>query len=132
VCGGRKSISWQLREFIGATLNEYPRNNLLIINGGATGVDQASTDWAAKSMVSFIEYMADWTDMTPPCLARRRQDGSQYNALAGIKRNLKMLLDSKPDLVIAFAGGTGTADMVKQAIVHKVKVRDLRSINNNN
>jgi len=37
-------------------------------------------------------------------------------------RNMTMLIKFKPDAVIAFPGGTGTDDMVKQARQHKVRI----------
>jgi predicted polyphosphate/ATP-dependent NAD kinase len=39
---------------------------------------------------------------------------------AGIIRNQRMLDEGKPDLVIAFQGGDGTADMVRRANKSKI------------
>ncbi|MFD3263157.1 hypothetical protein [Phenylobacterium ferrooxidans] len=48
-------------------------------------------------------------------VVRYRKDGSAYDAAAGPWRNATMLRDGHPDLVVAFPGDTGTADMVRQA-----------------
>ncbi len=50
------------------------------------------------------------------------KDGS----FAGFKRNQKMLDEGKPELVLAFPGGTGTADMVKRAKNAGIEVREIR------
>jgi hypothetical protein len=50
--------------------------------------------------VPVIEFPANW---------------KVYGRAAGPIRNMKMLLEGKPDLVVAFPGGIGTADMVKKA-----------------
>jgi hypothetical protein len=42
-------------------------------------------------------------------------DWGQYGAPAGPIRNKTMLTQGRPDVVLAFPGGTGTADMKRQA-----------------
>lgn len=71
-----------------------------IIAGGAHGADTAAVDWAIVNWVSFNEYYAEW---------------EVYGKAAGFMRNSKMLQEGKPDVVIAFPGGNGTADMVRKA-----------------
>ena len=46
----------------------------------------------------------------------------KHGRAAGPIRNKQMLEEAKPDLVIAFPGGAGTANMVKQAREAGVKV----------
>lgn len=41
--------------------------------------------------------------------------GGPLDRSAGPKRNQRMLDKGKPDLVLAFPGGDGTADMVRKA-----------------
>ena len=41
---------------------------------------------------------------------------------AGPERNARMLAEGRPDLVVAFPGGTGTADMVRRAKAAGVRV----------
>lgn len=47
----------------------------------------------------------------------------KYGKSAGPIRNQTMLDDGKPDLVLAFPGGRGTADMVAKAEKHGIPVR---------
>lgn len=87
----------------------------VIIEGGARGADRMAREFARMKKIKVETYEADWGDMSPPCVARHRPDGSEYNALAGSRRNQRMLDEGKPDLVVAFEGGRGTADMVAKA-----------------
>lgn len=92
-----------------------------IISGGATGADTVVIDWAVVNWLPFKEYKADWDDLShPDAIIRTRRDGSKYDARAGLRRNQKMLDEGKPDMILAFPGGTGTADMVRRA--HKAMV----------
>ncbi len=73
---------------------------LIIIEGGAKGADELARSWARINSVPCYTYRADW---------------DQYGKAAGSIRNQTMLDDGKPDRVLAFPGGTGTADMVRRA-----------------
>jgi len=92
--------------------NYYPNDNwlptdTLIIEGGATGVDSAAADFAAVNFCKLEEYPADW---------------KQHGRSAGYIRNKQMLFEGKPDLVVAFPGGKGTAMMVDLATSAGIKV----------
>ena len=52
-------------------------------------------------------------------------DWDQFGRWTGPKRNKEMLERYGPDLVLAFEGGKGTADMVKQAQAAGVAVRSV-------
>lgn len=71
-----------------------------VICGGATGADALAIQWAMHRKVNFRVFYAKW---------------DEHGKGAGPIRNQQMLDETKPDLVIAFPGGTGTADMVKRA-----------------
>jgi cephalosporin hydroxylase len=103
VCGGRDYDNWiKLQETLlrecDARCDDY--DHLTIIQGGARGADSLAKDWARLQEVEMEEYPADW---------------DQYGKAAGIIRNQEMLTEGKPDLVIAFPGGRGTAHMVRIA-----------------
>jgi hypothetical protein len=119
VCGGRdfgdfegykehphhpnyKKKYYEMR-FIRDTLTvlrmDWPKE-VLIIAGGAKGVDHVAIVWAEETNLDWKEYPANWNYLK--------------NA-AGPIRNKQMLVDGKPDLVVAFPGGPGTANMMKQA-----------------
>ncbi len=71
-----------------------------IIEGGAKGADRLALEWCAQSFVECEHYPADWENK---------------GSFAGPARNQQMLDEGRPDLVIAFPGGRGTADMCRKA-----------------
>lgn len=83
----------------------------VLIEGGATGADRLSRDWAYKHDVVYETYMADW---------------DQYGPSAGPLRNTQMILDGKPDLAVIFPGKDGTNNMFRQCIKRGVPVIDVR------
>ena len=110
VCGGR---DYQDIETMTAILDELNAKQTisLVINGDARGADKNSTLWANQRRIPTKLYPAKW---------------NLYGKSAGYKRNLEMLLDSKPDLVVCFPGGKGTAMMKALAEQHKYKVLDFQ------
>lgn len=88
----------------------------VIIHGDARGADKTSRKWAGERCVPQIPFPANWHE-----LGRK----------AGPLRNSQMLLEGRPDLVVAFPGGVGTADMVGKGIdCDNVVVLDLQEIEN--
>lgn len=78
-----------------------------LMQGGAPGVDTMARDWAATHPeIERYVCKADW---------------ETHGRAAGPIRNAKML-EWKPDLVVAFPGGKGTANMVKLAKAAGIKV----------
>ena len=71
----------------------------VLIHGDASGADRLAGEWAAAAGIKVEAHPADW---------------KKHGRAAGPIRNSQML-DEKPDLVVAFPGGRGTADMVKKA-----------------
>lgn len=72
----------------------------LVIHGAARGADRIAASWAFRRRIKCWPFPADW---------------DSYGRGAGLIRNAEMLVASQPDIVIAFPGGTGTADMVARA-----------------
>lgn len=100
VCGGRNFtaeafIERKLLNILGAR----PKVDLFI-TGGAKGADQCADHVAEIHGVQRVIVPANW-------VGRDRA--------AGMERNKLMLDLFKPDLVIAFPGGAGTAGMVRIA-----------------
>lgn len=79
----------------------------VIIHGDARGADTLADAWAQRHKVAVVSFPANW-----------EKDGRS----AGNKRNQQMLDVGRPDLVVAFPGGAGTADMVKRALAAGVEV----------
>ena len=87
-----------------------------IIHGGAKGADGWADFWARMNAVPCMEYVACWY----PKGIKGGLDKS-----AGPKRNQRMIDEGKPDLVIAFPGGKGTADMVRRAKSAGIPVQEV-------
>lgn len=112
VCGGREP-SENMNRFVCRIL--YAFNGFYgietVIHGGATGVDSYADNWTDIRLIRRLKFPADW---------------DKHGKAAGPIRNLQMLKEGKPDLVISFSGGRGTANMVSLAHREGVKVIDLR------
>lgn len=76
-----------------------------------TGADRLARVWAQQMGIPCRGFPADW---------------DTHGKAAGPIRNSQMLSEGKPHLVIPFAGGDGTADMVKKARKAGVPVLGLR------
>ena len=107
VCGGRGYFD---RRKIFDTLDkinaEFPID--CIVQGEATGADTIGKAWAVLRRIEHRDYPADWVE-----------HGRFY---AGRIRNKQMLDEESPDLVVAFEGDNGTANMVMQATQAGVNV----------
>lgn len=105
-----------LNKIVNSVSSNYnPRDNwhptdVTIISGKARGVDSAAADFATISFCQLEEYPADW---------------NKYPKAAGPIRNQQMLDEGKPNLVVAFPGGRGTADMVRRARKAGVEVKEI-------
>lgn len=100
VCGGRK---FDNRPFLFAVLDLVhgrDRRIDIVIEGGARGADRLAREWAVDRGVPFRTFEADW---------------DLHRSRAGPARNRKMYREGQPDVVLAFEGGSGTADMMRVA-----------------
>lgn len=80
------------------------------------GADFWAHEWAVMAGVLVKTEYAKWNDLSQPgARIKTNAAGKKYDAMAGMRRNQKMLDDFHPDLVVAFAGGNGTADMCERA-----------------
>lgn len=109
VCGGRDfgHPNTLEEDFIRLTLYQNLSYKDVIIEGEARGVDLAARRFAEEHGLAFEAYPADW---------------DKHGKAAGFIRNKEMLTKGKPDIVIAFPGGRGTAMMVELAKKAGVKV----------
>jgi len=96
VCGGRNFRDYDL---LRETLDKI-EGTVELAHGGASGADSMAGTYASARGWDVSVFQADWRT---------------HGRAAGPKRNQRMLDEFKPDLVIAFPGGYGTADMVKRA-----------------
>lgn len=110
ICGGRNFDDRNYVMRVLNALNEQCRFTL-VIEGGARGADTLAREWAKRAGIPCQTFKADWNGF-----AQKR---------AGKVRNLKMLREGKPDMVIGFPGGIGTAHMLRISTEAKVRVVDL-------
>lgn len=110
VCGGR-DYDDEARLFSILDVAHAANPIKLLVHGGASGADDLAGRWARNAGVPWKGYPAYW-----------RSEGKA----AGPKRNQRMLDEAQPDLVIAFPGGAGTADMIKRAEAAYVPVVRVR------
>lgn len=98
VCGGRDYHDWAA---VNGVLDGLHRKHTItaLIHGNAKGADALADDWAAGK-VETLTFTPLW---------------EEHGKAAGPMRNQKMLDEGKPDMVVAFPGGRGTADMVSRA-----------------
>src|SRR5262249_150522 len=93
VCGGRNYTDARgIYAALGLLRTE------VAISGCQTGADTIALNWASERGVETAKY---------PYLV-------DFGRSGGPKRNQQMLEEGKPDLVLAFPGGRGTADMVRR------------------
>lgn len=98
VCGGRKYFD---RDRIFAVLNALDEIRPIhaVIEGGATGADSIAGEWAKEHDRKLFVVKPDYEKHSPK--------------VAPLIRNTDML-QLGPELVVAFPGGNGTADMMKK------------------
>jgi hypothetical protein len=112
VCGGRDFEDITLMTKVLHSKFD-PDDTVTLIHGNARGADRM----AEKVLTAYFRggfevrrFPANW---------------NKYGKSAGYLRNKQMLEEGKPDLVIAFPGGKGTASMIKLAKQASIPVESL-------
>ena len=104
ICGGRGHLPFTTSHFHWLATLHTRLCFTQIIDGGASGADTYGRAWAETHGIDTVTFWANWT---------------RYEKRAGPLRNQRMLdyLLTQHDqrIVLAFAGGKGTADMVHRA-----------------
>ena len=90
VCGGRDFTNYEMVKAVMAALNIG-----LLVHGAARGADSLAARAATELGIPQIACAADW---------------NTHGRRAGAIRNQQML-EHKPDIVVAFPGGSGTGHM---------------------
>lgn len=105
VTGGR---DFNNRDFVLRMLDAQHRLHHFthLMHGGSRGVDKTAGAWAHSVGVQEVCCYANWT---------------MWPASGGIRRNMAMVA-LRPDLVIAFPGGRGTADCTAKARAAGLKI----------
>lgn len=104
------------RDFTDATLVDRALSHVhretpirLLIHGDCRGADRTCEAWAIENGIETKAMPADW-----------KNEGRA----AGPLRNGRML-NEKPDLVVAFPGGRGTANMMNQTLSRGVELVEI-------
>lgn len=112
VCGGREFSD---REMMWLALDGIrlwvPVPIQVVIHGAQRGADTLADVWAKERGLEVLPFEAEWT---------------RFQGSAGPIRNRRILREGLPDFVVAFPGGDGTQNMLKQAWRAKVTRIDLR------
>ncbi len=108
VCGGRDYSDIKRVVEVLDAFNHFVIERIL--EGGANGADMLARQWAMRRDVPLTTYIAEWR---------------KYHKQAGARRNQQMLNQGKPQLIVAFPGGKGTADMVRRAQAALVPVIEI-------
>lgn len=100
VSGGRHYTN---RRYVNHVLDCIHRETAIttLIQGGARGVDTLAREWAEAHSVPTITVPADW---------------ARHGRAAGPRRNMRILQEFHPDVVVVFPGGVGTDHMKRNAI----------------
>lgn len=110
VTGGRDFAD---RDLVFETLDELKRTRLLelVVHGACpTGADRFTEQWCHRTGIDMATFPALWH-------ARGKR--------AGPIRNAAMLRFIKIDLVVAFPGNRGTADMIAKARLARIPVTEV-------
>jgi len=82
----------------------------VLIHGGHQALGGIIENWARESDIHIIRYPANW---------------ALHGKYAETRRNLFMLRDSRPDVVLAFPGGEDTANCIDMAHLAGIKVVEI-------
>ena len=118
ICGGRnyddRTHFFHFMDRVLETIKgtgETPKRDVVIIHGAARGADSLADDYGRERELRVIRYPADW---------------KTYGRRAGPIRNKLMLTNESPNVIIAFKGGNGTADMIQQGKKAGVPVYEVK------
>jgi aspartokinase-like uncharacterized kinase len=100
VCGGRNFVDYSRLHGKLDEINSERGPIAEIIHGDARGADTLAAIWAADSDIPIRAFPANW---------------EKFGRRAGPVRNRQMLDEAFPNIVVAFPGGAGTANMIRQA-----------------
>jgi len=102
VTGGR---TYSNKNTLWKTLDSFSPTE--IIQGGADGADLLAKSYALEKGIKCTTYNAEW---------------NKYGLSAGPKRNKKMCKENQDAILVAFKGGKGTANCIKEAQALGMKV----------
>lgn len=108
VCGGR---DYDNRRMIHDTLDGLVPEPSVVVTGGAPGADTIASGWADYNGIHSVNVYPMW---------------HTHGKKAGVLRNQLMIDLFDINLVVAFPGGDGTADMVRRAKAANIPVIEVQ------
>ncbi len=114
ICGGR---NFDDQEMFGHAMGDLVRLKGVpkkIIHGACSGADKMGDSFAEKFALEMQRFPV------------RKADWKARGLAAGPIRNQQMIDEGKPDLVVAFPGGSGTADVVTRARQAGIDVAEIK------
>lgn len=121
VCGGRDFTDFR---FLFKSLDRLHKDRPItrIIEGG-----QRTRDKHTREIVGGADYWAmRWAKRNQIPCTMERADWDAHKKAAGPIRNQLMIDKHQPELVVAFEGGNGTADMVSKAKKANIEVMEIK------
>jgi len=97
ICGGRDFTDQAMFDDAMNKLIEMWGLPARIVHGAATGADAMADRWGRRYVIDVVRVPAEW---------------GRHDLFAGPKRNQTMLFQYRPNRVIGFPGGKGTANMI--------------------
>jgi hypothetical protein len=111
ICGGRDFADQAMfDDVMGRLMGMWGCPSKVVHGKCPTGADQMADVWGNRMAIDVVPCPADW---------------QRHGKSAGPIRNFDMLKDHKPRRVIAFPGGAGTEDMIRQSKIHRDIDREL-------
>ncbi|NWB98701.1 DUF2493 domain-containing protein [Pseudomonas gingeri] len=109
ICAGRYYLNAAMCRKV---LEAYHQTHTIsvLIHGGNQFLGSEIEDWARENGTHLVRYPSNW---------------QRYGKQAERRRNQFMLMDSEPELVIAFPGGSDTEELVAQARAMEIGVLSL-------
>lgn len=120
-------FNFLVKECDDALIDVAQKYNITIVSGKARGADELGEQYAKLRKYKIAEFPADWSNINAiPCKVKYRKDGTSYNALAGLNRNIQMAIyASQADYCgcLAFWDGksTGTKHMIDTSKKYNIK-----------
>ncbi|KQN63869.1 MULTISPECIES: DUF2493 domain-containing protein [Rahnella] len=109
ICAGRFYADIHTVERV-LELYAHSQHIRVLIHGGHQSLGAMIERWARDADVHVVRYPANW---------------ALHGKYAEIRRNLFMIEDSRPDIILAFSGGEDTAECIKLARQAGIKVMEM-------
>ena len=110
---GSRSITFS--EYVFSVLDFYlsrllEENEVVIVSGGAVGIDSLGAQWAELRKLKTEIYLPDW---------------QTHGKKAGFLRN-QQIIDNSDYLIAITTGSNGTADSIKRAVKKNIPIKIIK------